>query len=209
MLSTNRTRRYCEQMDIHTPGQTVIEALLFTARLRLPQETGRDKVCSQLVLVSCRSTMCPIYVSPKLRAFSEIIRGISVVPRRFVPTWTKCLTSSTSQRCELQFRVQGKESSLSAFGPTQNMFDLIGLPGESGLSVEQRKRLTIANELVANPSVIFMDEPTSGLDARAAAIVMRTVRNVGSLERVVVVTIHQPSIEIFEVCVRRKLLRPW
>ena len=31
-----------------------------------------------------------------------------------------------------------------------------------GLSVEQRKRLTIAVELVANPSIIFMDEPTSG-----------------------------------------------
>ena len=39
---------------------------------------------------------------------------------------------------------------------------LVGIPGQSGLSVEQRKRLTIAVELVANPSVIFMDEPTSG-----------------------------------------------
>lgn len=39
---------------------------------------------------------------------------------------------------------------------------IIGLPGVSGLSVEQRKRLTIAVELVANPSVVFMDEPTSG-----------------------------------------------
>lgn len=29
---------------------------------------------------------------------------------------------------------------------------LVGLPGASGLSVEQRKRLTIAVELVANPS---------------------------------------------------------
>ncbi|XP_062089780.1 pleiotropic drug resistance protein 1-like isoform X2 [Humulus lupulus] len=75
---------------------------------------------------------------------------------------------------------------------------LVGLPGISGLSTEQRKRLTIAVELVANPSIIFMDEPTSGLDARAAAIVMRTVRNTVNTGRTVVCTIHQPSIDIFE-----------
>ncbi|KAI7730029.1 hypothetical protein M8C21_019980 [Ambrosia artemisiifolia] len=75
---------------------------------------------------------------------------------------------------------------------------LVGMPGEDGLSTEQRKRLTIAVELVANPSIIFMDEPTSGLDARAAAIVMRTVRNTVDTGRTVVCTIHQPSINIFE-----------
>ncbi|XP_020101536.1 ABC transporter G family member 41-like [Ananas comosus] len=75
---------------------------------------------------------------------------------------------------------------------------LVGLPGINGLSTEQRKRLTIAVELVSNPSVIFMDEPTSGLDARAAAIVMRAVKNVAETGRTVVCTIHQPSIDIFE-----------
>ncbi|KAK4596640.1 hypothetical protein RGQ29_014599 [Quercus rubra] len=75
---------------------------------------------------------------------------------------------------------------------------LVGLPGVDGLSTEQRKRLKIAVELVANPSIIFMDEPTSGLDARAAAIVMRTVRNTVDTGRTVVCTIHQPSIDIFE-----------
>jgi ABC-type multidrug transport system ATPase subunit len=75
---------------------------------------------------------------------------------------------------------------------------LVGIPGISGLSTEQRKRLTIAVELVANPYIIFMDEPTSGLDARAAAVVMRAVKNVAETGRTVVCTIHQPSIDIFE-----------
>ncbi|KAK4782422.1 hypothetical protein SAY86_016524 [Trapa natans] len=75
---------------------------------------------------------------------------------------------------------------------------LVGIPGVSGLSTEQRKRLTIAVELVANPSIIFMDEPTTGLDARAAAIVMRVVKNVVNTGRTIVCTIHQPSIDIFE-----------
>ncbi|KAL2477702.1 ABC transporter G family member 37 [Forsythia ovata] len=75
---------------------------------------------------------------------------------------------------------------------------LVGIPGVSGLSTEQRKRLTIAVELVANPSIILMDEPTTGLDARAAAIVMRAVKNVANTGRTIVCTIHQPSIDIFE-----------
>ncbi|GLU07182.1 hypothetical protein SLE2022_241490 [Rubroshorea leprosula] len=75
---------------------------------------------------------------------------------------------------------------------------LVGIPGLSGLSAEQRKRLTIAVELISNPSIIFMDEPTSGLDARAAAIVMRVVKNIAQTNRTIVCTIHQPSIDIFE-----------
>ena len=43
-----------------------------------------------------------------------------------------------------------------------------------------------------------MNELTSGLDARAAAIIMRTVRNTVDIGRTVVCTIHQPSIDIFE-----------
>ncbi|KAF5470085.1 hypothetical protein F2P56_010628 [Juglans regia] len=85
---------------------------------------------------------------------------------------------------------------LVELNPLRN--SLVGLPGVDGQSPEQRKRLTIAVELVANPSIIFMDEPTSGLDARAAAIVMRTVRNTVDTGRTVVCTIHQPSIDIFE-----------
>ncbi|CAM0911760.1 unnamed protein product [Alopecurus aequalis] len=75
---------------------------------------------------------------------------------------------------------------------------MVGLAGATGLSAEQRKRLTIAVELVASPSIIFMDEPTTGLDARSAAIVMRTVRKTVDTGRTVVCTIHQPSIGIFE-----------
>ncbi|EIE18006.1 putative pleiotropic drug resistance protein 3 [Coccomyxa subellipsoidea C-169] len=85
---------------------------------------------------------------------------------------------------------------LMELGPLRNA--LVGVPGRSGLSVEQRKRLTIGVELVANPSIVFLDEPTSGLDARAAAIVMRTIRNTVDTGRTVVCTIHQPSIDIFE-----------
>ena len=43
-----------------------------------------------------------------------------------------------------------------------------------------------------------MNELTSGLDARAAAIIMRTVRNTVDTGKTIVCTIHQLSIDIFE-----------
>lgn len=84
---------------------------------------------------------------------------------------------------------------------------LVGSPGVNGLSVEQRKRLTLAVELVANPAIVFMDEPTSGLDARAAAVVMRAARNVVATGRTVVCTIHQPSHAIFSSFMELLLLK--
>lgn len=75
---------------------------------------------------------------------------------------------------------------------------LVGIPDLFGLTTDQRKRLTIAVELVSNPSVIFMDEPTTGLDTPAATIVMRAMRNTVDTGRTVVCTIHQPNTEIFE-----------
>ncbi len=59
---------------------------------------------------------------------------------------------------------------------------VVGLPGISGLSVEQRKRLTIAVELVANPAVVFMDEPTSGTSSRmGSAVSMMSARCIRSV----------------------------
>ncbi|KAF0693770.1 Aste57867_15269 [Aphanomyces stellatus] len=67
------------------------------------------------------------------------------------------------------------------------------------LSVEQKKRVTIGVEVVSNPSILFLDEPTSGLDARSAQVVMRGVQSIARTGRTVVCTIHQPSIQIFEL----------
>ncbi|KAF2813847.1 ABC transporter [Mytilinidion resinicola] len=74
---------------------------------------------------------------------------------------------------------------------------LIGKLG-SGLSVEQRKRVTIGVELVAKPSIlIFLDEPTSGLDGQAAFNTVRFLRKLADAGQAVLVTIHQPSAQLF------------
>ena len=58
----------------------------------------------------------------------------------------------------------------------------MGTAGVDGLSVEQRKRLTIAVELVSNPSVVFMDEPTSGKHGKVAALPVLAVDCSGRTE---------------------------
>jgi ABC-type multidrug transport system ATPase subunit len=63
--------------------------------------------------------------------------------------------------------------------------------------MEQRKRLTIAVELVAFPRILFLDEPTSGLDGSGALLVAGVMRAVADRGVVVVSTIHQPSAAIF------------
>ncbi|KAL2054657.1 hypothetical protein ABVK25_004960 [Lepraria finkii] len=75
---------------------------------------------------------------------------------------------------------------------------LIGRPG-AGLSVEQRKRLTIGVELVSKPRIlIFLDEPTSGLDGQAAFNTLRFLKKLAGAGQAVLVTIHQPSAQLFK-----------
>ena len=74
---------------------------------------------------------------------------------------------------------------------------LIGRVG-AGLSVEQRKRVTIGVELVAKPSIlIFLDEPTSGLDGQAAFNTLRFLKKLAAAGQAVLCTIHQPSAQLF------------
>jgi ABC-type multidrug transport system permease subunit/ABC-type multidrug transport system ATPase subunit len=76
---------------------------------------------------------------------------------------------------------------------------LIGKPG-AGLTIEQRKRVTIGVELVAKPSIlIFLDEPTSGLDGQSAYNTVRFLRKLADVGQAVLVTIHQPSAQVFSV----------
>ena len=67
------------------------------------------------------------------------------------------------------------------------------------ISGGQRKRVSIGMELAAAPMAIFLDEPTSGLDATAASSIMKTLEALSHLGMTIVVIIHQPRVEIFEM----------
>ncbi|WFD29917.1 hypothetical protein MSPP1_000931 [Malassezia sp. CBS 17886] len=77
-----------------------------------------------------------------------------------------------------------------------------------GLSVEQRKRLTIGVELAAKPSLLlFLDEPTSGLDGQAAWSIVHFLKKLAAEGQAILCTIHQPSGELFNQFDRLLLLQ--
>ncbi|KAF2142292.1 uncharacterized protein K452DRAFT_226952 [Aplosporella prunicola CBS 121167] len=81
-----------------------------------------------------------------------------------------------------------------------------GVPGE-GLNVEQRKRLSIAVEMVARPELLlFLDEPTSGLDSQTAWSICMLLRKLADNGQAILITIHQPSSQLFQVFDRLLLL---
>ncbi|KAI7845221.1 hypothetical protein COHA_001265 [Chlorella ohadii] len=66
-----------------------------------------------------------------------------------------------------------------------------------GLSGGEKKRLSIAVELISRPMLVFCDEPTSGLDAFSAEKVMGTLKELCSDGHTVLVSIHQPRSSVF------------
>jgi ABC-type multidrug transport system ATPase subunit len=67
-----------------------------------------------------------------------------------------------------------------------------------GISVEERKRLTIGMELVGKPQLLFLDEPTSGLDAQSSYNIVRFIKKLADAGWPVLCTIHQPSAILFD-----------
>lgn len=79
---------------------------------------------------------------------------------------------------------------------------VVGTPNSSQkyISGGQRRRLSIAQELIGFPSAIFLDEPTSGLDASNSLRIIRLLHFISRKRGTsVILTIHQPRSEVFEM----------
>ncbi|KAG5088425.1 hypothetical protein GLYMA_01G091100v4 [Glycine max] len=66
-----------------------------------------------------------------------------------------------------------------------------------GISGGERKRVSIGQEMLVNPSLLLLDEPTSGLDSTTAQRIMAMLQSLAGAYRTVVTTIHQPSSRLY------------
>src|SRR5437660_2698990 len=75
---------------------------------------------------------------------------------------------------------------------------VVGSPESKTLSGGERKRLNIGLDMIGMSDVYLFDEPTSGLSSKDSEHVMEIIRSMAH-NKIVIVTIHQPSSKIFQM----------
>lgn len=139
--------------------------------------------------------------------YADLRNRIGVVPQDDVVHYQLTVRQSLRFAAELRFpddldpHLRDKR--------VEEVIDELGLTGNadtrvSQLSGGQRKRTSVALELLTEPSLLFLDEPTSGLDPGLDKAVMQTLRTLADGGRTVVVITH--SVANLGLCDRVLLL---
>jgi ABC-type multidrug transport system ATPase subunit len=140
----------------------------------------------------------------------EPVSGDSLLPAAFIEQDVNFFPHMTVRET-LHFRVELKLGSLLSKHARDKMVDglmdqlgltkaadtVVGDAKVRGISGGERKRLSIAVEMISSPSVIVLDEPTSGLDSTAATSLVQTLRDLADSGKTVIAVIHQPSQHVF------------
>lgn len=92
-------------------------------------------------------------------------------------------------------RIDGK---LAELGLNERRGFVVGSEGRKTLSGGERKRLNIGLDMVSSADIFLFDEPTSGLSSKDSEHIIEIIRDM-SHNKIVLVTIHQPTSRIFQM----------
>ncbi|CRG87425.1 ABC transporter G family member 5 [Talaromyces islandicus] len=89
---------------------------------------------------------------------------------------------------------------LQTLGIQQQAKTLVGTPIRKGISGGQKRRVSIASQLISCPKILFLDEPTSGLDSTASFEVISYAKKLAVANKLIIIaSIHQPSTTTFQL----------
>lgn len=130
------------------------------------------------------------------RNYNQMKYEIGFVPQQDLLRGEDTVYATLDNAAELKLPVSmGQEERKARIGQILEMF---GLDREQDSLVEklsggQRKRLSIAVEFIADPSLFFLDEPDSGLDGIMARALMENLRRIADRQKIVMVITHSPD----------------
>ncbi|GAA5912086.1 uncharacterized protein JCM6883_007106 [Sporobolomyces salmoneus] len=104
------------------------------------------------------------------------------------------LKNSSSAQCDSR-----AEEVLRMLGLKDCADNMVGGELVKGISGGEKRRLSLAVQLLSDPPVLLADEPLSGLDAFVARNVMQTLKDLATSGRTVIVSVHQPRSDIWQM----------
>ncbi|MFF8808222.1 FHA domain-containing protein [Streptomyces omiyaensis] len=143
------------------------------------------------------------------RDYAELRQRIGLVPQDDILHLQLTVRRALSYAAELRF--PGDTAPAERRARVEEVIGELGLAERAdqpihSLSGGQRKRVSVALELLTKPSLLFLDEPTSGLDPGMDRSVMHMLRGLADDGRTVVVVTH--SVLSLDVCDRLLVLAP-
>lgn len=175
-----------------------------------PSGAGKSTLLATLTGAQASTEGQVLYNGRDLHERIEELRDrIGVVPQQDIVHGALTVRQALAAAAELRFPVDLDPAARAA--RVQEVVDELGLAAHadtqvSKLSGGQRKRASVAMELLTRPSLLFLDEPTSGLDPGMDEQLMRTLRRLADSGRTVIVITH--STASLELCDRLLFLAP-
>ncbi|XP_069463393.1 ATP-binding cassette sub-family G member 5 [Ambystoma mexicanum] len=111
-------------------------------------------------------------------------------------TYTGLLALQKHSSNTIKTKVESVMAELSLSHVAKNV---IGGRTFNGISSGERRRVSIAAQLLQDPKVILLDEPTTGLDSMTANHIVMLLAELARKDRIVILSIHQPRSELFKV----------